>query len=335
MYRKATENLRQDLVQIDFPLHYADGSQSDAVYGELTRLLFDARLALTAGLRYYHDDISQDDQTGLNAPILPGRSTAAATTPRAVVTWHASKDVMVYGSYSEGFRSGFPQNAPSAVLPPAQPDTLRNYEIGSKDSFLDGRIVSDLAVYYMDWQHVQENITVTYNGLPFGGTINGQSASGQGVDLDVTVAPVDHLTVTGAVSWNNLHMDENVYSAGELLFPEGERLNFSAEYTATGAIDYTIPLGTYTGHLSVTGNYVSKLDNTVQLAGLVEVGRGDPLFTSGAKFSVESSSNWTTTLFVDNLNNYQESPIAGYGTISQYMGRVRPRTVGLQLEYRY
>lgn len=337
MYRKATENLGQELPTIDFGLLYADESKSDAIYGELTRLLFDGKLELTAGLRYFHDDISQDDQTGTNAPVIPGSSTASATTPRAVVTWHPGKNMMIYASYSEGFRSGFPQNAPAAVLAPAEPDLLKNYEIGAKGTFLSGHLVSNLAVYHMDWQHVQENVTVAVNGVPFSGTINGQSASGQGVDLDITAAPTDHLTVSASYSWNNLHMDQNVYSDGVLLFPAGARLNFSAKYTASGAIGYTLPFGAsgLSGHLSLEGHYVSSLDNTVLLGIVANTGRGDALFTSRVALSIASTSNWMATLFVDNLNNYQEAPVTNYGTFVQYFGRVRPRTAGLQLEYRY
>ncbi len=337
MYRKATENLAQDIPQFAFGLHYIDESKSDAVYGELTRLLFDGRLELTAGLRYFHDDISQNDQTGTNAPVVPGASTAAATTPRAVVAWHPRRSLMVYASYSEGFRSGFPQNAPSAVLPSTEPDVLKNYEVGSKGNFLAGRLVLDLSVYYMEWRRVQQNVTVTVNGLPFAGTINGHSASGKGVDLDATIAPVDRLTFSGTFSWNDLHMDRNVYSGGALLFPQGGRLNFSAEYTASAAVDYTIPLGAggFTGHISLGGNYVSSLDNTVQLGSAVVTGRGDPLLSSRASLSLAFRQRWTATLFVDNLNNYQKAPIPGYGAFTEYLGRIRPRTVGLQLSCRY
>jgi hypothetical protein len=35
------------------------------------------------------------------------------------------------------------------------------------------------------------------------------------------------------------------------------------------------------------------------------------------------------------LSNYQKSPTPGYGGLTEYYGRVRPRTVGLQLEYKY
>ncbi len=346
MYRRATETLVQLIPQsgTGFGLHYYDESKSNAVYGELTRLLFGGKIELTAGLRYFHDDISQANQTGLlvpgtnalDAPIIPDGSTAKATTPRAVITWHPDDRWTIYGSYSEGFRSGFPQNAPAAVLPPTKPDLLKNYELGSKASLMNGRLKFDLALYYMDWQRVQQNITVSVGGLPFAGTVNGNSASGVGVDFAVAVQPIPKLSLGTTFSWNNLEMDEDVFSGGVLLFPKGERLNLSAEYTAGVSADYRFPLSAngLEGTFSVAGNYISEMTNSVLLPP-ISVGHGDASFISRASFSVASKGNWTGTLYGDNLNNYQKSPIPGFGDLSMYYGRVRPRTVGLQIEYRY
>jgi iron complex outermembrane receptor protein len=345
MYRRATEDLGQQIQQFAFGLHYIDESKSNAVYGEATRLLFDDSIELTGGLRYFHDDISQQDQTGLfnpngigiNAPVLPGQSTAAATTPRGVITWHPSEDWTIYGSYSQGFRSGFPQNAPASVVEPAHPDRLTNYELGSKGSLFGGRIKVDFATYYMDWKDVQQNVTVMVGTLPFSATVNGKSASGLGVDLALSAEPIDRLILGTSFSWNDLAMDSNVYSAGALIFPKGDRLNLSPEYTASASAGYDFPLGAsgLNGHFSLSGNYVSNLDNRVLLGSAVAEGRGAAEFIPRAAISVISKAGWTGTLFADNFSNYQKSPVPGYGTFPQYYERVRPRTVGMQIEYKY
>ena len=179
MTRKATEVLVQSIPEFAFGLNYQDESKSNAVYGEVTRLLFDRSLELTAGFRVFRDDITQHDQTGYGTPFLPSDSTADATTPRAVITYHPDSDWTLYASYSQGFRSGYPQNAAAAALPAAQPDRLTNYELGSKGNLFDGLIVLDASVFYMNWEHVQQNITVSQNGVFFSATVNGQSASGE------------------------------------------------------------------------------------------------------------------------------------------------------------
>jgi iron complex outermembrane recepter protein len=338
MYRRATEDLAQELPQLSFGLHYVDLSKSNATYGELTRELFDGKVELTGGLRYFHDDISQQDQTGTAAPLIPGQSTASATTPRAVITWHPDDKSTLYISYSEGFRSGFPQNAPAAVVAPAQPDRLKNVELGSKGGLLDGRLKYDLALYHMKWDRVQQNVTVTVNGVPFSATVNGRSASGTGVDLSLAVEPIEKLVISPTFSWNNLQMDSDVFSGSALLIPKGGRLNFSPEYTAGLATDYSFPLGAsgLGAQISVSANYVSSQDNRVLLGSQVAAGHGDAALIPRASFSVEpQGGHWRGTLYGDNLSNYQKSPIPGYGTFPQYYGRVRPRTVGVQLEYKY
>ena len=333
MYRRATEDLHETVPAFDIDVHVIDISKSNAVYGEVTRLLFDQQLELTAGLRYFHDAVSQP----VNETYPPTQTTAVATTPRAVLTWHPAKDWTLYGSYSQGFRSGFPQAGPNAGLPPAQPDRLYNYELGSKGILFDGRLKFDLALYYIDWQHVQESITVTVEGVPYSATVNGRSASGPGVDLALTSEVIDRLTLAGSFSWNDLKMDSNVYSGGALLFPDGARLNLSPEYTASLSADYRFPFFAtgLDGHLSLAANYVSNMQNTVLLGSEANTGRGDPEFIPRAGFSLSSRSGWTGTLYADNLSNYQRSPIPGYGNLTEYYSRVRPRTVGLQLEYKH
>jgi iron complex outermembrane receptor protein len=337
MVRKATEDVVQAIPEFKFGLNYMDESKSNAVYGEVTRLLMDKSLELTLGLRYFHDDISVNDQTGNGTAFIPGQSTAHATTPRAVITWHPDNDWTVYGSYSQGFRSGFPQNASASELPATQPDRLINYELGSKGNILDGLLVIDTAVYYMDWQHVQQSITVTQNGTPFSATVNGKTASGPGVDVAVTTRPMSGLTVNATLSWNGLKIDQTTYSGGLVLIPGGGRLNFSPEWTAGAGADYKfqLPFDGVTADVSASGNYVSQQYNRVLLGGDVLTGIGNPSLIARSNFAVNIKDHWTMSLYGDNLANYRRSPIPGYGNLPEYYGQVRPRTIGLQAECRY
>lgn len=344
IYTRSTENNLQYYTNLDVNPETVDMvSKSYAAFGELTRLLFDGKLELTAGMRHYHDDVFQLGQLVPGTPFTPESGTFEANTPRAVVTWHALDTSMFYASYSQGFRSGFPQD-PSvpAGFPPVQPDRLRNYELGSKGSLLDGTISFDTSIYYMDWEAIQQLLLVPYEGIPdgAGAIVNSQAASGVGIDLALSARPSENLQLTAAVSWNNLEMSSNVISGGVLLFSKGDRPNYSPETTASGSAEYHFPLGHsgYKGAVNASISYISQQDYHVLINGgsssqVAITQPGDPMTIGRLSFTVFAPTNWTAALFIDNVNNWRGTPIQPFGQVSDWDPRVRPRTAGLQFEY--
>jgi iron complex outermembrane receptor protein len=256
--------------------------------------------------------------------------------PRVVLTWYPSHDVTAYASYSEGFRSGFPQSPTTLAVAPgfpaARPDRLHNYELGAKTDFFDKRLSLDTAVYYIYWADIQQLITVPFGntGVSISAPINGQAARGPGVDLALTARPVDALEFSLSAGWNDLTMDGKVYSAGAVLFAKGDRLNFSPKYTGgvSGAYRFAIG-GPLNGRLWASDNYTSQLiDRSTH-----SLTYGTNLTNVRAGLSVDDSRRgWTATLFGDNLtNNYGAVP--GYPAVEEI--RPRPRTVGLQVDYKF
>lgn len=318
-------------------------SESFAIFGELKRIFLNGRFDLIAGVRYFEDRVTDRDLFCARDPQCAGATTKTsrfdAVSPRVVLTWHPTEETNVYGSYGEGFRSGLNQTGtvqrsfPS--LGPAEPDTLKNYEVGAKSSFWGGRAILDAAVFYIDWQDVQQFLPVLVtasNGTQLLTTAfaNAASASGIGVEFAATVVPLDGLTLSASFGWNDLTVDEDVVTGGRLRIAKGARLNSSPETTGSVSIDYSVPFGDrgYTGRLSASASYVSE--QTRQVAEL----NGDSMLLARVGLAIESSDRWGATLFVNNLfdKNYvvvHDSFLATWDT------RIRPRTIGLQLEYRY
>lgn len=311
-------------------------SKSYAIFGEVTRVLLDRRLELTVGLRYFEDDVGQREHGRLTGtrPLLNTDRTFDATTPRVVATWHPTGNATLYASYSQGFRSGsdqIPTVLTVAPIPPAKPDELTNYELGAKGSVLDGRLSYEAAVYYIDWQDVQLPIAVNVAaGVDLQTIINGESASGPGADLGLFARPVDGLELGITASWNDLTVDEDVLSGGILLFPKGGRLSYSPEYTLGASADYLFPMWIrgYEGLLSLSANYTSVRGVAQLGAGFIE---GDAMTVGRVSFGVKSPGRWTATLFADNVNNEQDTPVRS--TFADWNARIRPRTIGVQFEY--
>jgi len=333
-------------VLLPAPINVTDRSRSTAVYGELTRLFMDGKLELTGGLRYFDDHVNVIENTpedGIPGSLHPGSGVFVATTPRVVLTWHPTDTLTGYTSYSEGFRSGAPQ-APEVLavepnFPSLKADKLDNYEAGVKNTLLGGRLDWEAAVYYIEWRDVQQAL-----GIPIGGNvdlislINAGTASGPGVDFALNTKPVDGLTLGFNLNWNNLQFNNAVYSSGNLYAASGDRLSYSPEYTIGGSAAYAFELGlaNLRGRLSASANHESKqLFRYDAGGGNIIKEPGDNITIARASFAVDAGTNWTASLYGENLFNESGAYVRRvYGFGEDWSPRPRPRTVGLQFDYR-
>jgi iron complex outermembrane recepter protein len=325
-------------------VNFKDASRSFAVFGELGRRFLDNKLEWTLGLRQFHDQVST---LSLDPTVTSYVAESFnSTTPRAVLTWYPSDYMTVYSSFSEGFRSGMPQfytvTEIAPTIPALRPDKLYNYEFGAKADLFDHHLAIDTSVYYVKWRGVQQSILVPWPATGYlTAQVNASNASGPGVDIGITVSPTQRAKVGGTFSWNDLTVDSQVSSGGFVLYNKGDRLNNSSKYTASLFASYTFPFGGDTsGELSASANYQSRQAvHGFDGMGLPYVNYGDNLFFVQAAFSVTFGANWSMRLYGDNLTNESGSiigPVPGWApSIDELLGRPRPRTIGLELNYRY
>ena len=149
----------------------------------------------------------------LNAENL--RDTESGTKSRGNLTWHITPDVMLYYTFSQGFRpGGFNQNGGAlhaigtdgnyqyAVPKSYSSDRLTNNEIGWKTEFFDHRLQWNGAIYQENWDNVQ--ISFFDPGLV--GNIfydtNGQNFLIKGIETSIVARVTSGLTLHGAASWN-------------------------------------------------------------------------------------------------------------------------------------
>jgi iron complex outermembrane recepter protein len=348
IYRNGEDKNFQTLTGLDNPLHWTDSSESAAVFGEIGRGFANERWRWTLGLRYFRDTQEVHEKVRLfdNEPLAHLEDTFTATTPRAVLTWYANPTLTIYGSYAQGFRSGFGQN-PLVLLqapdfPAVKPDKLSNYEVGAKGELLDGRISFDTAVYYMYWRDLQAELGLEFRGQGLSAPTNGSSASGVGVDLQILTRIVAGLSLGANVSWNDLSHDEDVIATNRtpnrLLYAKGERVFGSPEYTLGALAEYEFSLFQgWRAAFAVSANYASSVVNHALLDdGSRAALEGDSLLISRANFTIDTDSRWSAAVFVDNLSNEQGTPTPSIGQdIGKASVRIRPRTMGLQLDYHF
>ena len=149
----------------------------------------------------------------LNADNL--RDTESGFKSRGNITWHITPDIMVYYTYSQGFRpGGFNQNGGALhtydatgvqqyIIPTSYaPDKLTNNEIGWKTEWFDHRLQWNGAVYRENWNNVQiEFFNPGVVGNLFYDT-NGQDFRIKGIETSLVARVVSGLTVQYAASWN-------------------------------------------------------------------------------------------------------------------------------------
>ena len=149
----------------------------------------------------------------LNAQNL--QATESGWKSRANLTWHITPDMMVYYTFSQGFRpGGFNQNggalhaigtdgnAQYAVPSSYTSDKLDNNEIGWKAEFFNRKLQFNGALYQEKWNNVQ---VAFFNpglvGNVFYNT-NGQNFDLKGLELSMIARPMAGLTLQAAGSWN-------------------------------------------------------------------------------------------------------------------------------------
>jgi outer membrane receptor protein involved in Fe transport len=331
-YRSARDELIQATDPNFFNYTGLDKSNAFAIFGEATKEL--GRLRLTGGLRYFKDHVSARAEVPVAAPVTANFS---AVTPRAVLSWLPNDRSNLYLSYSQGFRSGAIQfqGLVPASFPTLKPDRLTNYEAGVKTALFDNRVQFEGAVYYIDWQDVQQSLRIPFNEAIVTALVNGSSASGFGVDAKISARVTPAFTVTVAGNWNQLTLDSPVISQGTMLFDKGDRLNRSPAATLSGSAVYAFSIGARKASLSGALNYTSPQEDRTVSGGQRLISRGQNQLIGGTRLSVDASEQFRVTLYVDNITNQNHYIVGAAGIATRdFDARVRPRTFGLQFEYR-
>jgi len=210
------------------------GYNQEALFASADYDIIPDVLTVTGGARWYqYRDYEVGSQYGtgtgcLNVPngqcvggtvnidAANDHKTYAGIKSRGNVTWHIEPDLMVYYTFSQGFRPGAFNRSSSGVAPISVnptvnqfnkpngygPDSLQNQEIGMKGSFLDNHLQVNLSAYLMQWSNVQFNF---FNPPYLGNTtfgLNGPNYHVKGAEAQITALLADGLTLSGSGSYN-------------------------------------------------------------------------------------------------------------------------------------
>lgn len=155
-------------------------------------------------------------------------------------------DVLVYASYSEGFKSGgFDQRFTVFTEVPSsfEPESADTYEIGLKTDMFDHHVRLNVALFHTDYEDLQIIIRESFNPITF----NGGKATIKGGELELTWVPTDRWYLTAAVGYIDAGYDELDPSVTEgsnatPIFLTNKLVN-TPEWSAALGAAYTMDLG--------------------------------------------------------------------------------------------
>ena len=121
-------------------------------------------------------------------------------SPKIGIQLHPSDDVMVYGSWSKGYKTGgwtTRYTTPQTTVSHFNPEKATTFEVGVKSTLLDRRLQMNAAAFTTKYSGIQLN----YQNGSSPTIANVGDARIKGIELEVVVKPVEMLTVNGAIGY--------------------------------------------------------------------------------------------------------------------------------------
>jgi len=339
-------------------------TESIAVFGDFNWAFAD-KWRLSFGGRYTHDHKELTNGYLISGALGAGSASFAKFTPKVGIDFRPNDEVMLYASWSRGFRSGgfSPRAATAATASVAyEPEIVDSYEVGGKFSLFDRRLQLNLAGFVAKYKNLQQSTTVP--GGPLGNQTvitNAGSATIKGFEADATIRPAEGLKITATLALldskfqdfiaSNLYGAAFVpfdYSANNMIFAPKFSASINAEYTQrtsfgslVGAIglrhidpyDQQISLGTLTPVIvagTVTKVIVNGNDPRVRTPAQNLL---DASLT--AKFKLASADAYLTVFGRNLLNERLAGSSFTVAGLWAFASAIEPRSYGVTLGVKF
>ena len=260
-------------------------------------------------------------------------------SPKVGLSWQASRDVLLYASYTQGFRSGgynIRTTADNDSPGPYDEEEVEAWEIGIKSTLLDGKARVNAAVFTNEYTDLQRTRSVGITNF----IDNVAAATTEGAELEVTLLPTDNLALIASVGILNAEYDD--YPVLDVDFdgtpdPElakGLQLVKAPDlsYNLTGI--YDLSLGD-AGELSTRISYTYNDETPVNDQNTFFLDEWE-LLDASMTWRPGFASGVEVSLWGKNLTNetYAESGTYVHNLWSN-LYQALPRRYGVELVYRY
>lgn len=315
-------------VQVDIDTR--NTTDSYAAFGQVSYALTD-QLNLTGGLRYSSEskEILIDTLFG-GFPLVVGgtdKQTFNSLTPKISLDFNATDDVLLYASFSQGFRSGGFNGRPFSPtdLAPFDEEKASSYEVGIKTMLADGAVRFNLAGFYNKYEDIQLTATTTdAMGAFIVITDNAGTIDLYGFEAELQIKPNDAFFIYGSLGFTNT--DGLKPQAG---FNFGsDTLPLASEWTANVGVEYTVPVSD-TLDVKAGVDYAYRSSFFPQFNNS-PIAKQDGFGLLNARIKLApGNSRWGFTIWGKNLTNEvyrtfgQDSAVSGIPTVVGFFGPTR------------
>lgn len=289
-------------------------ANSYAAYGEIYYRIVEG-FNLTLGGRITHD--TKD----INRQIFVPRTAAVPTvtlnppgysetvfTPKVALDWKASEDVLVYASWSRGYRPGgygstWPGNAVAAGGT-FDAEKSNSFDAGIKSSWFENKLTLNLAAYHIRYTNLQQSQLT-----PTAFNVTSSDARVQGVEVELNARPIKGLLLTG-----NLGLMDNKITRSSV---PGDNLSRKLRYAPDASwkigAEYEVPVNADGASLFFGGNYARVSSTPMDLVNTLSLLMPAYGLLDARIGFREASNRYTVTLGARNLTDtsYWRSGVPG------------------------
>ncbi len=300
----------------------------------------------------------------------PNTTKVSGFKSRVNLSWRPMDDVLLYATWSEGYRPGGFNRGTKKVLPAAdasgpqwqipytyESDELVNKELGWKTTFYDNRIQFNGAVYQEEWKNVQTGIFAPQLG--FGNltvSVNGPDYRVRGVEMSLLVRATAGLTVQGSMSYNKSELTNDPVFINNVVGSPGFGQPILTGVGAGGVVPIRNVFGAKGQSLAnspkIQGNVRARYEWTMGdydyywQAGFAHQSESKPSPASISQNAMPSwtvvdasagvsKGNWSVELVGSNLGDVNRSLFTSASQFIETQVPQRPRTLELQIGYKF
>ena len=321
---------------------YSQSTRSIAAFGQ-TEYEFHPGWTLVTGLRLSDDRKDFHSATGApgQAPFYVYNAANGDQTEitkkdwagKAQVNWQPGTDSLYYAGVTRGNKGPGFNATPFGALPTGysvtfKSEELTSYEIGSKQTFDDGRAHLNGAIYYYNYSDYQ-----AFNLILLNTVIGNNKAKLYGGELELNIEPVPTWLVSAGLSLENGTVDAIRLPLGQYADRQPPQL---PHVTTNGLIRKSWPSSVGKFSAQLDGRYTGSRFASVSNAPTTRLG-GAAILNGRIGYS-DPSDHWNVALEVTNLANreivnYVFDVSASYGlNIKSYE---RPRWFIGEVTYRF